>query len=295
MKRSTGSRPARLFCAIAPVCLLLPACDPVDSPSPAPARYKAPKLETRRATAAKPENVLWLNAWRNLRTDLEPLQEKLSSLQQFHADNRFDSFLGIDPETLDDVQLCTLYQFLERGYFTVERRILIDLLKRRLERIAEPAPQTESSLKDRLAGAMHHDELRMMDIETAIDYYKKTSTADLQIPNSLSDTEREELLTNVNRMVEKARSEVAEMDAKILTLREEVFPGSTGVSPVPEDGAGPESEAETVDAIAPPSPAIEPAPVPESPAAEPPEDKPGPEEPADAVPQGNFAEPPLPG
>lgn len=238
MKKHTPSRNTRLLCAAVPVCLLLAACDPVDGPtSGIPQRYKAPKLDTRRTAVADPENVRWLTAWRNLREELPALQENLTKFQEFHANNSFDSFLTLDPETLDKDQLCTLFHFLQRGYFTVERQILIDLLNRRLERNGDPSlasPAPKAKLKEMFAAAMHRDEIRMLDIESAIEHYTKAGNADIQIPNSLTDIEHEELLTTVNGMLEKTRTEIKGMDATLASLKARVFPPSAGDPPAPD-------------------------------------------------------------
>src|SRR5688572_28462590 len=92
---------AHFLRAAAPACLLLAACDPTDDPSAAGrSRYRAPMPEPRRTAHPDPDNARWLAAWRDLRTRLAPLQERLASAQKFHSEHQFDSFLDLDPETL---------------------------------------------------------------------------------------------------------------------------------------------------------------------------------------------------
>lgn len=215
----------RALCAAAPVCLLFTACDPVDGP-PLPPRFSAPKPEARRAPVPAGEISRWIDAWRNLRDELTPLRDRLAGLQQFHTENHFESFLKLDPKTLDTTQLCTLFHFLDRGYFVVEREIVIDLLKRRVERASDPTgilPGSPVTVKDRFAAAMRNDELRMVDMETAIERYSKAGSSDIQIPNSLSETEHGELLSSVNAMLKSTRAEIAEMDRRIEVLKSQVF------------------------------------------------------------------------
>jgi hypothetical protein len=238
----------RALCAAVPVCLLFSACDPVDGP-PLPPRFSAPKPEARRAPVPSGEISRWIDAWRNLRDELTPLRDRLTGLQQFHTENHFESFLKLDPESLDTTQLCTLFHFLDRGYFVVERQIVIDLLKRRIERTSDPSgviPDSQVTVKDRFAAAMRNDELRMVDMETAIEHYSKAGNADIQIPNSLSEGEREELLSSVKAMLKSTRAEIAEMDRKIEVLKSEVF--HTPLPPeVPAVEAAEESDAVAAD------------------------------------------------
>src|SRR5688572_28401035 len=99
---------ARFLRAAAPVCLLLAACGPPDEPSVAPARYQAPLPVPRHTANPDPENAKWLAAWRDLRTRLTPLEEKLAGAQKVHAGNQLDSFLELDPESIDQEELCSL-------------------------------------------------------------------------------------------------------------------------------------------------------------------------------------------
>ncbi len=208
-------------------CLFLSACDPTNDPNyTGPPRYQAPLPSPRRAENADPENAQWLAAWRDLRTQLAPLEEKLAAAQKMHLDYHFDAFLNLDPETIGIEQLCSLFHFLQRGYFTVERQVLIHLLERRLERTTTPLTLpggSQSSLKDRLAAAMHRDELRMVDLETALAFYRQPGDGDLQIPASLTPEEEAELRTTVSGMLEETQKSVEEMDAKIATLKAQVF------------------------------------------------------------------------
>ncbi len=250
MKLSARLRPLCLPGILVPACLVLTACDPMDGPAPVkPVRYTAPPLGPGRVFRPVPESARWLAAWHGLKEEMIPLQEKLEGLREFHATHQLDEFLKLDPETLDKDQLSTMRQFLERGYFTVQRRILIDLLERRLERRAKEEaaatpPPAVMTLKDRFVAGMHQDELRMVDIERAIEYYSQAGTADIQLPNSLTDAEHEELLTSVNVMVERTRGEVTEMDAKIKSLRRQVYPDAFDDEPEPEEPVSqPEAEA----------------------------------------------------
>jgi hypothetical protein len=220
-------RPAttRLTCCAASF-VLLAACEPRESAEGPPKPFRAPIPEPRRTLHPDPSNAQWLAAWRDLRSRLAPLEERLAELQEVHTENNFDAFLDLDPASLTTGQLCSLFHFLQRGYFTVERRVLVHLLERRLDRTASPLAipaNGKSALRDHLAAAMNRDEIRMVDIETAIDFYEQTGEANFQIPGELTEEEQAELRGAVGELLEEARSEIAELDAKIADLKEQAF------------------------------------------------------------------------
>jgi hypothetical protein len=212
--------------AAAVVCLL-PACGP-DEPAVTPrAPFRAPPPETRKTDRPARENSLWLQAWRDLRERIQPLTEQMLELQKFFAENNLDPLLELDPATLETDRLCSLFHFLERGCFTVEREILVELLERRLTR-----PQTALSaadgrrlrLKDHLAAAMQRDEQRLMDIESAIVRYQAVTGGDFHIPESLTPEELYELRTTVRRMMDETRHAVDQLDARIASLQAQLNP-----------------------------------------------------------------------
>jgi hypothetical protein len=238
---------ARLLRMAVPACLLLSACGPSDeSAAGPPPRYRAPLPEPRRTAKPSKETAQWLAAWRDLRTRLAPLEEALAEAQKVHADYQFDAFLELDPHSVGKDQLCSLYHFLERGWFTVEREAVIHLLERRLERATAPPVITAPArprLKDGFAAAMQRDELRMLDIESAIEYYQKPGDADFQIPTSLTEDELLELRGAVADMLEETLGTVAEMDEKIARLKSEVFGTPYEAPPArPVPAATPEPE-----------------------------------------------------
>jgi hypothetical protein len=244
-----------LLSAVAPACLFFAACDPVDDPQAKPRHWQPPPEPPRRAVNADPANARWLAAWRELRKQLAPLEARLAELQKIHTESQFDGFLTLDVDSLGVEQLSSLYHFLQRGYFTVERRVLIHLLERRLDRtdssLAIPSGLGRP-LKDNLATAMHRDEIRMVDLETAIRFYEETGDANFQVPTVLTEEETAELRDVVSGMLDKARSEIEAMDKKIAALKAEAFPGS--VTPVEEQSSPSAVPAEGDAPASPPEP-----------------------------------------
>jgi hypothetical protein len=87
--------------------------------------------------------------------------------------------------------------------------------------------------------AMQRDELRMVDLETALELYSQTASGYIQIPASLTAEEEQELRAAVARLQEETRETVAGLDAKIASLRLELFG-----EPIPEPVATPEVDTE---------------------------------------------------
>ena len=128
--------------ACLPAVLTLTACGPVEE-NPGPPGgvvYVAPPLEPRRNSSPSPDVHRWLEASASVRAQLASLRGELAGLQQLHVENHFDDFLALDPDTLEPGQLYYLHHFLERGYFRIEREILIQLLESRRARAATSAP-----------------------------------------------------------------------------------------------------------------------------------------------------------
>ena len=204
--------------------LAAPACRPVTEPPPPAGRFVPPTPQPRRTLHPQPELIQWVTAWQGVQQQVSSLQQELQQLQQIHLDNHFDSFLELDPESLDLSRLTSLFHFLERGYFTIEREILVRLLERRIARQSSPValpPDQAASLKDRVASAMQRDELRTVDLETALEFYRRPGGAEFTIPDALSETETSELRTAVASMLAETRLRIESLDRQIADLRQQ--------------------------------------------------------------------------
>lgn len=198
------------------------SCRPVEE-KPAAGRYVPVLPEPRRAAHPQPEVVAWVAAWQGVREQVAALQSELAERQRVHVENHFDGFLELDPESLDHERLCSLFHFLERGYFTVEREILVRLLERRIERAATPMVlpgEGRVTLKERIAAAMQSDELRTVDLETALEYYRRPGDEEFTIPERLTEEETMELRAAVGEMLEATRRRIGELDVRIAALKE---------------------------------------------------------------------------
>jgi hypothetical protein len=201
--------------------VILTACDPVEEKAGPPAGtvYVAPPVEARRNPTPSPEVHRWLEASASVREQLGALRKELAGLQQIHVENHFDDFLAMDPATLQPGQLCYLQHFLERGYFHIERELLLQLLEsRRARRTAPPVP-VESGIAGRLQLALHRDETLLIDLEAAITRYRSHGDEPFQIPNLLTEEQLAEIRRTVTSLLEAERRKIAELDRKISALR----------------------------------------------------------------------------
>jgi hypothetical protein len=208
--------------AVVVVLGMAASCRPVEE-KPAAGRYVPVLPEPRRAAHPQPEVVAWVAAWQGVREQVAALQSELAERQRVHVENHFDGFLELDPETLDHERLCSLFHFLERGYFTIEREILVRLLERRIERAATPMVlpgEGRVTLKERIAAAMQSDELRTVDLETALEYYRRPGDEAFTIPEGLTEDETAELRAAVVEMLEATRRRIRELDVRIAALKE---------------------------------------------------------------------------
>lgn len=206
-----------------PAVLTLTACGPVEE-NPGPPGgvvYVAPPVEPRRNSNPSPDVHRWLEASASVRTQLASLREELTGLQQLHVENHFDDFLALDPDTLEPGQLYYLHHFLERGYFRIEREILIQLLESRRARAATPssAQAAPADIAARLQAGLQRDETLLIDLETAIARYRAPGDEPFQIPAILTETELADFRTKVTTALKAERLKISGLDARIASLQ----------------------------------------------------------------------------
>ena len=214
----------RAFFLLTAVILLAAACDPVrENPRPVhSAAFIAPLPEPRRNPNPAPEIHRWLAASSAVRKELMNLRGELAGLQQFHVENHFDNFLALDPATLDPAQLCYLDHFLERGYFRIEREILVQLLASRRGRAAGNSDLGNLPAADiaaRLQASLQRDETLLIDLEAAIARYRAPGNEPFQIPTVLTQPELDNLRRKVTLQLSTEREKIADLDARAATLR----------------------------------------------------------------------------
>lgn len=199
----------------------LTACDPVEERPgpPGGAAYVAPPVEARRNATPSPEVHRWLAASDSVRKQLTKLRGMLADLQQIHVENHFDGFLAMDPATLDPGQLSYLQHFLERGYFRIEREVLIQLLESHRARAAAPPTAVSNDITGRLQASLQRDETLLIDLESAIARYRAPGDDPFQIPVVLTEEQLTALRAEVTEKLTAERRKIAGLDARIDALR----------------------------------------------------------------------------
>ncbi len=181
---------------------------PLTPPAPPPL---APKP---RPYSLTPQVFDWLAELRETQLLTDDLEAQCSEAQRFFRENAVDEFLDLDPWTLPWDQVATLSAFCDRGFFTVEREILIKLLENRLLR-GETPHGTLNDAVARLAHSAQERKSRLADLEAAMSLYRRGRGDD--IPVSTPATEEAEQAARA-ALVEKlrlARQQRAALDERI--------------------------------------------------------------------------------
>lgn len=205
----------------------LASCGPVEEKSAPPPVliYIAPQVEVqRRNPNPSPEIHHWLEASASVRTQLASLRKELAGVQQLHVENHFDDFLSMDPATLQAGQLCYLQHFLERGFFRIEREVLLQLLEARGSRARAAQTPVTRDIAGRLQSALERDETLLIDLESAIARYRSPGEEPFQIPTLLTETQVGEIRAAVTKLLDAERLKIRELDSKIDALRRSGHP-----------------------------------------------------------------------
>ena len=200
--------------------LWLVGCDrtEVSSEPPPPPRFIYVEPPRPLATSVPEGMSAWIDKLEELNQEIDQVEEKLATVSTIHQQTPFDQLLQADLSTLGNDQLCYLWHFADKGYFTVEREIMLNVLEERQIRQSVPAvtasniAERAQTLADRYRG--HLSELRM-----AIDLYEKTQTSQFTIPNNLDAEQVEVLRGMVTEKLTLAKSECDTLDARIAELK----------------------------------------------------------------------------
>lgn len=232
MKPPSRPLPARFSAAFlgAGAACLLAGCGPVEEKAGVPggaSSYVAPPAVQRRNPTPSPELHRWLQASDSVRSQLASLQEELAGLQKLHVENHFDDFLTLDPAGMEATQLCYLEHFLERGYFRIEREVLIKLLESRQARARsnsgghslDDTAGSTGDISSRLQSSLRRDETLVIDLEAAIARYRAPGDEPFQIPVLLTEDQVNVLRMKVSDLLSEERREIAALDARIAALQ----------------------------------------------------------------------------
>jgi hypothetical protein len=214
----------KFFGVISLGACLLAACDRApDAAAPAaPKRFVYVNPPPPKATHVPEGMAEWLKLLSERRAKIEALRQQVQAVSTTHQETAFDELLKLDPYTLNNDQLCYLWHFADKGYFTVEREIMVRILQDRKER---PVFQTSATnIAERAAQLAERYENELLDLEIALSFYVKPEDALFSIPNTMTDEQTEILRGMVNEKLIAARATCAALDEQIRSLQAEMAP-----------------------------------------------------------------------
>jgi Skp family chaperone for outer membrane proteins len=216
--------PFRSSCLLVFACLL--GCDgpkvEQNEAVSAPRRFIYRASPPRVATHL-PENFSqWSRVLQSQHTEMQALQAKLAEKREIHLANHFDDFLKADLSTLAAEPLASLWHFADKGYFTIERRIVKRLLE---DRLAESDPQLNpakgSNIGERAALFAKQNELKIRDLRTAAELYDALQAkGEFPIPQPANPEELEALRKLAADKLQGTRQEITTLDAEIQQLQQ---------------------------------------------------------------------------
>jgi hypothetical protein len=221
-------------CAVFSSLLALASCEDsgrlVESKSGFRAHETIPFEMPERRVGQKnitPETYRFLEAIGNMERQIADLEGDLGKVQELHESYDFDAFLNLDPWTVEKESLFYLSHFCDAGHFTVQRKVLLSLLEKKIARKKEEAKSGESAgghkaLERRLADAMLFKEERIMDLEHVLHVYNTRQGAqEFLVPDYVAPEDLESLRSNVADRLDQQRSLVAELDTEITFLKQQ--------------------------------------------------------------------------
>lgn len=186
--------------------------------------FAVPEPRTR-VRALDPETYRFVAAIGGLESQIAELKTNLASVQELHETFDFDTFLQLDPWTVDKESLFYLSHFCDAGYFSVQRKILLSLLERKIARAgsgtpAAPGRAISGDLQQRLAEAMILREERIMDLEHVLHLYAtRQGAGEFLIPDHVDPQELEGMRADVAARLGRQRALVAELDSEIQMMK----------------------------------------------------------------------------
>jgi hypothetical protein len=215
--------------------LLLVGGERLRSPKPQIAEPPPPQVKRfvyvppppRKATHLPADFNQWTKILASQHQEMQLLQQKLSTDQEIHLANRFDEFLQLDLSVLNPEQLGSLWHFADKGYFTIERRIILRLLEDRLrENDPHQDPAQGQDISQRAALLAKQNELKLRDLRTATELYESLNTKEFPLPDAVNQEQLAALLTLTSQKMDATRAELAQLDQQIETLKTQLNGGN---------------------------------------------------------------------
>lgn len=203
--------------------MVLPGCDnaavPAETPPPQRFIYVEPPKPI--ATLVPEGMSQWIDTLAELNREIAEVEQKFATVSTLHRETSFDELLQIDLKTLSNDQLCYVWHFADKGYFTVEREIMLNILEERSIR-ESVSTSSASNIAERAQRLAERYRSHLSELQLAIDLYEKTQTQQFTIPNILDAEQLEVLRGMVEEKLSHARTECEALDARLADLRGEL-------------------------------------------------------------------------
>jgi hypothetical protein len=135
--------------------------------------------------------------------------------------HKFDDFLSADLNNLGKDELASLWHFADKGYFTVERKIVIKLLQDRLSERSVPNASADPIVQ-RAQYLAEQNELRLRDMRTAAAMFDAVHEKQFHVPEHLNQQEIESLRSLTGQQLQAAKREIAVLDKQLHDLMEQL-------------------------------------------------------------------------
>jgi hypothetical protein len=181
-------------------------------------REAAANPAARRARLITSESFDWLYRLRETGIVTDNLEKEFAESQQFYRDNPVEEFLDLDPWTLPADQVAYLGHFCDKGFFTVEREILIKLLENRFDR-ASSAGAGLPKASARLANAVIDRETRLRSLREAVELYRRGRDSEVVVPVNPPPEQDQAARAAVVDKLAAIRRQIEALDRRIAELR----------------------------------------------------------------------------
>ena len=199
--------------------LALVGCDnSASTESPAPRRFIYVEPPKPAATLVPEGMSQWIDTLAELNKEMAEVEQKFTTVSTLHRETSFDELLQMDVRTLSNDQLCYIWHFADKGYFTVEREIMLNILEERSIR-ESVSTSTASNIAERAQRLAERYRSHLSELRLAIDLYEKTQTQQFTIPNILDAEQLEVLRGMVVEKLAQAQTECEALDVRIADLR----------------------------------------------------------------------------
>lgn len=213
-------------------CAALTACDSGQQGTgdTGPKRFVYTPPPKPRATKVPDGMSDWIDVLGELRAQIGEMEAKLLEVSAVHRQTAFDDLLQLNPDELGNEQLSYLWHFADKGYFTIEREIMLRILQDRGKRTLS-SMEAAGNIAERAKVLAERYEAQLYEMELAIALYGKRHTEQFSIPGNLTAEQTDILRGMVHEKLDNAKEACALLDQQIQALRNPPAPPAEPAAP----------------------------------------------------------------